>query len=301
MIKILLWVLLSMAVFFVTFFIFDLIKHKNKLESHSSWPKSSLIGFIAYFFDALGIGAFAPATAMLKFSKQIKDINIPGTLNVSCVIPTIIEAFIFIETVTVDPLTLVSIIMAAGIGGWVGAKVVTKLPEHKIQLGIGIALLVTAVLILAGKMHFLPTGGGTNIGLTHWKLAVALVGSFVIGTVAAIGIGFFAPCMAMLYLLGISPLVIFPIMMGSCAFVSPIASIKFIKEKAYNRKIALSMIAGGVIGVLIAIYIVESLPLKILQWLVIGIILYTSIVMLRASKRHKTSQTVNAQSAISDH
>lgn len=284
MINILLWVLLIMGVIFAAIFIVDIKKHKGKLEQHSSWSKGGLIGFIAYFFDALGISAFAPATAMLKFSKQIKDINIPGTLNASCVIPTIIEAFIFIDTVTVDPLTLVSIILAAGIGGWIGAKIVTKLPEHKIQLGIGIALLVTAMIILAGKMHFLPTGGGLTIGLTHWKLAIAITGSFIIGSLSAIGIGFFAPCMAMLYLLGISPLVIFPIMMGSCAFVSPIASIKFIKEKAYNRKVALSMIIGGAIGVLIAIYIVESLPLRVLQWLVIGIIIYTSIVMLRASR-----------------
>ncbi|WP_394337135.1 TSUP family transporter [Cognataquiflexum aquatile] len=76
--------------------------------------------------------------------------------------------------------------------------------------------------------------------------------------------------------------------MGSCAFLMPPASIRFIREGDYNRKAAMAMAIPGVVAVLIAAFIVKSLPLDILRWLVIVVILYTSIVMLRAaySKSH---------------
>jgi len=97
------------------------------------------------------------------------------------------------------------------------------------------------------------------------------------------GIGLYAPCMALVYALGLSPQVAFPIMMGSCAFLMPPASIRFIKEGAYNRKAAMAMAIPGIVAVLIAAFIVKSLPLDTLRWLVIFVILYTSAVMLRAS------------------
>ena len=89
----------------------------------------------------------------------------------------------------------------------------------------------------------------------------------------------------MVFSLGLSPQVAFPIMMGSCAFLMPPASIKFIKEGAYNRKAAFSMAIPGIVAVFIAAFIVKSLPLASLRWLVIVVILYTAILLLRAFKR----------------
>jgi uncharacterized membrane protein YfcA len=94
--------------------------------------------------------------------------------------------------------------------------------------------------------------------------------------------------MALVYALGLSPQVAFPIMMGSCAFLMPPASIRFIKEGAYNRKAAMAMAIPGIVAVLIAAFIVKSLPLNTLRWLVIFVILYTSAVMLRSAKTRKT-------------
>jgi uncharacterized membrane protein YfcA len=71
-------------------------------------------------------------------------------------------------------------------------------------------------------------------------------------------------------------------MMGSCAFLMPPASVKFIREGAYNRKAAMAMALPGMIAVLIAALIVKSLPLDTLRWVVMVVILYTSAVMLRA-------------------
>lgn len=81
-----------------------------------------------------------------------------------------------------------------------------------------------------------------------------------------------------------SPAVAFPIMMGSCAYLMPICSVKFIKEGAYNRKASMAITIFGVVGVLIAVFLVTSLPLTVLKWLVVCVIAYTSISMFKASK-----------------
>ena len=71
-------------------------------------------------------------------------------------------------------------------------------------------------------------------------------------------------------------------MMASSAFALPSASIRYVKEKTYNRKAALAITISGIFGVLIAAFIVKSLPLYILTWLVIVVIIYTSITLLKS-------------------
>jgi uncharacterized membrane protein YfcA len=126
-------------------------------------------------------------------------------------------------------------------------------------------------------------GGGEAIGLTGAKLIIAIIANFILGAFMTVGIGLYAPCMALVYALGMSPLVAFPIMMGSCAFLMPPASAKFIKEGAYNRKASVAMAIPGAIAVLIAALIVKSLPLDTLRWVVMAVIIYTSFVMLRSA------------------
>lgn len=284
MIKIILGALFALGSWFSAVLIPDFIKNRNNLEKNS-WGAVLLIGFITDFFDALGIGSFAPTTALLKFFKQTKDRVIPGTLNVGHTIPVILEAFVFITVIEVEAVTLISMLVAATLGAWIGAGVVSKLPEKKIQITMGIALFVTAFIMFAGKVGWMP-GGGEAIGLTGVKLVIAIVANFILGALMTAGIGLYAPCMALVYLLGMSAKVAFPIMMGSCAFLMPVASVKFVKEGAYDRKASIGITIGGIIGVLIAVYVVKSLELATLTWLVIGVILYTSLVMIRSALKN---------------
>ncbi|WFD11246.1 sulfite exporter TauE/SafE family protein [Tepidibacter hydrothermalis] len=286
MINIVLGVLGVLTLWFAVVFISDFMKHKDDLETHNSWGKVTFIGFVVNFFDTLGIGSFAPATALLKGMKQIQDRLLPGTLNVSCTIPVVLESFIFITVIEMEPTTLVSMLAAATIGAYVGAGIVSKLPEKKVQLVMGVALFITALLMLAGQMNWMP-GGGEAIGLHGSKLIIAVIANFILGALMTAGIGLYAPCMALVYLLGMSPKVAFPIMMGSCAFLMPVASSKFVKEKAYDRRASMGITIGGVIGVLIAAYLVKSLPLNILKWLVIFVIFYTSATMLKSASKNK--------------
>lgn len=229
----------------------------------------------------MGIGAFAPQTALLKFTKQTEDRLIPGTMNVANTIPVLIQALIFITVIKVDGTTLISMLLAAAAGAILGAGIVARMPERKIRLTMGIALLITAGFMLANKLEWIQ-GGGTAIGLTYDKLIIAVMVNFVLGALMTAGIGLYAPCMALVYALGLSPQVAFPIMMGSCAFLMPPASIRFIREGAYNRKAAIGMAIPAIVAVLIAAFIVKSLPLDTLRWLVLAVILYTAVIMLKA-------------------
>ena len=289
------WIaLVVLSIFFVYVLYRDIVRHRKVLENVSTM-KTSIIGFVVNFFDVLGIGAFAPQTALLKFTRQTEDRVLPGTLNVANTIPVLIQALIFIQLVEVEVVTLVSMLLSATAGAVLGAGIVSRLAVKKIQITMGIALLVTAFFMLAGQMDWIQ-GGGEAIGLSGWKLAVAVSVNFVLGAFMTVGIGLYAPCMALVYALGLSPLVAFPIMMGSCAFLMPPASAKFIKEGAYNRKAALSMAIPGAIAVLIAALVVKSLPLHALRWVVIAVIIYTSAIMFRSAKQ-KESITLTKQAS----
>ena len=280
------WItLIILSIFFIYFLSKDVIKHRKVLENVSV-VKTALIGFVVNFFDVLGIGAFAPQTALLKFTKQTEDRILPGTLNVSNTIPVLIQALIFIQIVEVEPVTLISMLLSAAAGAILGAGIVAKLSVKKIQLTMGFALLVTAFFMLSGQMNWIQNGGEA-IGLSGGKLALAIGANFILGAFMTVGIGLYAPCMALVYALGMSPLVAFPIMMGSCAFLMPPASAKFIKEGAYNRKASVSMAIPGIIAVLIAAFLIKSLPLNTLRWVVIVVIIYTSLVMFKSALNNR--------------
>ena len=285
MVNIIWMILVVFALWFIYILIIDFVKHKDELEN-VSWIKTGLIGFVVNFFDVLGIGAFAPQTALLKFTKQTSDKLIPGTMNVANTLPVLIQAIIFIKVIEVEPTTLVVMFLAAMGGAFVGADIVAKLSENKIRLTISIALLITAGFMLANKLHLIQ-GDGVAIGIHGWKLLLAGCVNFILGAMMTAGVGLYAPCMALVFLLGLSPQVAFPIMMGSCAFLMPLASYKFIKTGAYNKKAAMGMAIPSIVAVLIAAFIVKSLPLDTLRWLVLFIILYTSFTMFWTAIKNK--------------
>jgi uncharacterized membrane protein YfcA len=241
-----------------------------------------LIGLGVNFLDTLGIGSFATMSACFKLFGLVRDEQIPGTLNVSGTIPGIVEAFIYVAIVDVDITTLITLISASVLGAWLGAGFVSRWPRRRIQIGMGCALTVTALFGVATLLHWLP-GGGDQLGLTGTKLLLGFLANVLLGALMTLGIGFFAPCMMVIYLLGMSPKVAFPIMMGSVAFLGPVASLPFLQRGSYNFKTSLGVTLGGIPGVLIAAYLVRSLPLFYLRWLMVGVLLYTAAMLLRSA------------------
>jgi uncharacterized membrane protein YfcA len=241
------------------------------------------LGFVTDFLDTLGVGSFATTSTVLKLGSVVEDDEIPGTLNVGHALPTFLEGVLFITVIQVESLTLIAMIGASVIGAWFGAGIVSGLPKRKIQLGLAVALFVTALFILLRQIEVFPPGGDA-LGLTGIVLVVAVVVNGWIGAFTTLGIGNYAPCMALVSLLGMNPVAAFPIMMGSAALILPVASIRFIKSRRFNRRTALALTIGGIPGVLIAAFIVKSLPLDAVRWLVVGVLLYTSFMMWRSAQ-----------------
>jgi uncharacterized membrane protein YfcA len=240
------------------------------------------IGAVTNFFDSLGIGSFATTTALFRAFKLVPDRVLPGTLNVGHTLPTVVQAFIFTAVIPVDVVTLISMIAAAVLGAWLGAGIVAKWPKRKVQVGMGSALLAAAVFFTMRNLGLFPAGADA-IGVTGLRLVLAVTGNFFLGALMSLGIGLYAPCMILVSLLGMSERTAFPIMMGSCAFLMPVGSLKFIREKAYSLRAALGLAIGGIPGVLVAALIVKSMDLVKVRWLVIVVVIYTAFTMLYAA------------------
>jgi uncharacterized membrane protein YfcA len=186
--------------------------------------------------------------------------------------------------VPVESTTLVLMIAAAVAGSWLGAGVVVHWPRRKVQIGMALALLGAAVLMLMTALKLFPAGGDT-LGLAGAKLAIGLAGNFVLGALMMLGIGLYAPCMILIYLLGMNPLAAFPIMMGSCAFLMPVSSVRFVGTHTYHRQAALGLALGGLPAAIIAGLWVPSLSLDYVRWLVVVVVVYTAINMLMTAEK----------------
>jgi uncharacterized membrane protein YfcA len=242
------------------------------------------IGVVTDFLDTLGIGSFAPTTALFKFRGAPADELIPGTLNVGHNSSAFLETVLFVTAVTVEPVLLACMVGSAAAGAWLGAGLVSRLPRRTIQLFMGVALLVAAFFFILKNLGALEVAGGTAFALGGWRFALAVGVSFVLGALMCIGIGNYAPLMIMLALLGMHPLAAFPIMMASDGILQPVASLGFFRSGRFAHGPSLGLIIGGVVGVLIAFYIVKHLPLTAMRWLVIVVVSYAAVSMLRSAR-----------------
>ncbi len=259
------------------------IRRQHNNEPATPTPLHAGIGFLTNFFDTLGIGSFATTTSIYKFLKLVKDEVIPGTLNVGHTLPTIAQAFIYIKIVEVDMKTLILLIIAAVLGAWLGAGVVSGWSRRNVQLGMGLALLAAAGFLLLKIFGIAPQGAGTY-GLEGTRLVLGLIGNFILGALMSLGIGLYAPCLILVSFLGMVESTAFPIMMGSCAFLMPIGSAEFVRKGKFDLRAALGLAIGGIPAVLIAAFIVGSMDLYYVRWLVLVVVVYTAVMMLRSAQ-----------------
>jgi uncharacterized membrane protein YfcA len=244
---------------------------------------ATVVGLVTLFFDTLGIGNYAPTTAIFKLTKMVPDELVPGTLSVGSAVPVAFEAFAFVAAIPVDRLTLALLVPLGAAGGWLGARVVSRLPRRPIQIGMGFALLVGAVFMMLTNLHLIP-GGGDAIGFTGAVLVGAATVNFCLGSLMALGIGSYAPSLLVFSLLGMNPRAAFPIMMGSAAYMIPVIGIRFVKAGRFDGAVALALTLGGIPGVLVAAFVVKSLPLQTIRWVVVAVVLYASYAMLSAAR-----------------
>ena len=241
-----------------------------------------IIGVVANFFDTLGIGSFAPSTTAFKLTKSVDDVNIPGTLNVGDTVPVCVEAFLFFGLIEMDLLTLVSMIVASIAGAYLAAGIVSKFNRKKVRYAMAVAMFVLATIMFCKWKGIGPFGSiGTEVSLRGIKLIIAIVVNFILGGLMSIGVGLYAPCMALCVLLGLDTRCAFPAMMGSCAFLMAFGNgPKFIQEGRYDPVACWTQAIGGAIGVFLAYYIVKELPLHTLTLIVVIVCYLTSFLFL---------------------
>jgi len=245
-------------------------------------PEAVVLGAVTNFFDTLGIGSFAPTTAWLKLRRLVPDRFIPVTLNTGHALPSVVQALIFITLVRVDPLLLAACIVSAVCGATLGAPLVLRLPVRVVQGVVGVALLIAATIYALANLGMMPAGGDA-LALPQNLFIIAVVVHFVLGALMTFGIGMYAPSLMMLSLMGLNPTAAFPIMMGACAFLMPVSGLRFLRSEGIDLRVLLGITLGGIPAVLLAAYIVKSLPLVGLRWGVVVVVLYAAALLLRSA------------------
>lgn len=224
-------------------------------------PYNALAAFVADFFDVLGVGSFAIYSTFYKFRKSVDDLKLPGTLNAGNAIPVCVEALLLISAVQVDPLTLICTIGAAIIGANLGARFVVKLNRTKVRYAMFIGLFIVGCIMVCKQLNVGPFGAvGTAMGLEGVKLVIGTIICGILGALMNIGVGMYAPTMALVLLLGMDANAAFPIMVGSCAFLMSFGNgPKFIQKKAYDICAAPTMAIFGTCGALFSFFFVYDL------------------------------------------
>src|SRR3569832_151264 len=242
------------------------------------------LGAVTNFFDSLGIGAFAPTMAWFKLRKLVPDALIPSTMLVGHTLPEMAQAVIFLILlgVLVDPVLLAGCVLAVFAGALLGAPLVARTRVWVVQAIVGVALLVAAAFYALSNLGLMPVGG-TAASLPLPLMIVAIAANFVFGVLLNFGVGNYAPTLAMLSLMGMDPRLSFPIMAGGAALAAAGASVRHIRIGKVDLRIALGLAIGGVPAVLVAAFLVKSLPVEWLRWLVIVVVVYAAAVMLRAA------------------
>lgn len=230
--------------------------------------------------DTLGVGSFATNIACLKYFRLFKDEELPATINCSQIIPGLIEALFFFKLVKVDPETLFVLVIGASIGGWLGVLFHQRMNPQRLRLLMCIGFPVIIFLIIAQHLHLFTIGGDLN-QLQGLTLVFAFFGVMFAGAMSALGIGFFCITQAILFLCGLHPLVAFPIMTAAGALQQPITTIMYLRRAPVNLKKTAWNIAGGLVGVALALPLVTILSIRQLHGLLVTVLAYNSFMMGR--------------------
>jgi uncharacterized membrane protein YfcA len=245
-------------------------------------PEALALGAVVNFLDTLGIGSFAPTTAWFKFRRMVPDRLIPPTLLVGLTPPAIVESISYLGLIEVDPVLLFGCATAVLAGGLVGAPLVARARVWIVQLVVAIGLVLAASAYAMTNLHLFPAGGAAT-GLPPALTIVAILANFGFGILANFGVGNYAPTLVMFSLMGMDPKLCFPIMATGGSLMGAGASVRHIAIGEVDMRVVLGLAIGGIPAVLVAAFIVKSMPLEYLRWLVLAVVLYAAAVMGRAS------------------
>lgn len=274
--------LVAVEVAVIVYWVVATRKHRWPVRPAAS---DVVIGGATGFLDTLGIGNYAQITALFKLRGHPADELIPGTLNVGNAVCILFSAALFITAVRVEPTLLMTMVFCAGAGAWVGAGIVSRMRRRVIQLFMGVALLLAAGFFTMTNLGIIPPTGSA-MGLSGWRFVLASVTNFILGALMCVGIGNYAPSMALLAFLGMHPIAAYPIMMASDGLLIPVASLGFLRSGRFAPAVAVGLTLGGIVGTIAAFPLVRLLGnhLTLMRWVVTAVITYAAVAMLRSAR-----------------
>lgn len=251
-------ILLALLFLYIVMYARSIADEKEAVFKFEGKLKYGLVGLITNFFDFLGIGSYAPQMMILERDENFNKDSylIPGTLNVSNYIPTVVQAFIVITILDIELLTLIVLPLCAAAGSFIASRYIKKKNEKQINIILAIALVVTAVILVFNAFDIPPFNNieTTLNGLSSKPilLILASISFFLLGMLQSFGLGIYGPGFAILGLMGVSYVYIIPINMLSSTVLSLSNSIEFISKDKYIKPVSLYVLVFGVIGVVLA-------------------------------------------------
>ena len=259
--------------------------YKLKRQPSVSLPivdvvKLFISGVVAFIADTIGVGSFAVNVALAKLFGTFNDEELPAVNNGAQVIPGTIESLFFIHMVDVDLITLVTLVIGTSLGGLIGGLVVSRLHKQAIRLAMLCCFLLIIFLLIGNQFHWLPMDGSL-LELRSSRLLAGFLAVVLCGALTSVGIGLFVMIQGVLFLLGVSPLIAFPIMMTAGAIQQPITTLVFLKQNKIPLKKTLLLSLSGCLGVFIALPLVTHLTASWLHILLLAILIYNFIAIGR--------------------
>ena len=245
-------------------------------------------GMLAFISDTMGMGSFAVNIALAKILGTFSDEELPAMNNGAQLIPGAIESLFFMQFVEVDLTTLVVLVLGTCIGGLLGGGIVSRMGKQTVRLAMIVCFTFIICLLTSNELGLLPVGG-TATALYSWKLLLGFFGVMVCGALTSVGIGLFAMVQAVLFVLGVSPLVAFPIMMTAGAMQQPLTTFMFLRN-AHNMPIKriLVLSLGGCIGVAITLPVFQYLTVSWLHGLLVLILCFNLIAISRTYLQNRS-------------
>ena len=176
----------------------------------------------------------------------------------------------------------------------IGGAVVSRLSKQAIRLAMMCCFLLIIGLLLCSQFHLLPMDGDV-VELHSWKLIVGFAAMIICGALTSVGIGLFVMVQGVLFLLSVSPLIAFPIMMTAGAMQQPLTTLVFLQQKKIPLKKTLVLSLAGCLGVFITLPIFSHLTITWLHSLLVVILIYNFFAIGRTYLRSRPISSFSSQ------
>lgn len=235
-----------------------------------------LTGLVSFIADTIGIGSFVANTAICKTLGLFEDDELPGVCNGAQTIPGALSSIFFMKVVAVDFTMLFTLVAGTCVGGMLGGHFVSRLSIQKVRLCMMLAFTAVAVVLFLKNIgYFVIDSELTTLPIT--KLIFGFFAMMLCGALTAVGMGLFAMVQAVLFLMGVSPAVAFPIMTTAGAMQQPLTTMVFLKRDRIPLQKTLILSLTGCLGVLLALPVISHLNTHWLHQLLFVIIVYNIV------------------------